>query len=245
MKELQSLLSPVRKAVEKYKMIEENDLVCVEVSGGKDSLAMLCALAAYRDFGIVSFELKAIMIDIGFSSSNAVSSPQSDVTQLEELCARLKVPFCIEKTEIAAIVFDERKEKNPCSLCANMRRGALLSLTEKEGGNKLSLGHHMQDVAETVIMNLIHEGRFGCFSPVTMLEDRNISIIRPMIMCDEMKIKSFVRKASLPVIESGCPIDRISERAKMREILDQLDRNERGVFERIENALCKNETDGW
>ena len=245
MKELQSLLSPVRKAIEGYSMIEAGDVVCVGVSGGKDSLAMLCALAAIRDFGILPFELNALMIDLGFSKTRISAASPNDHVLITELCSRLKVPLIVEQTEIASIVFEERKEKNPCSLCSNLRRGALMALTEKQRGNKLALGHHLQDAAETVMMKLLHEGRFGCFSPVTTLEDRNITVIRPMVLCDEKTIKAFQRKASLPVETSECPMDRTSERTKIREMLDSLDKSERGVNDRIVGALCRSNIDGW
>ena len=226
-------------------MIAPGDVVAVGVSGGKDSLALLAALAAFRDFGVIPFELKALMIDPGFSDLATVDVPPPDHSAIGELCRRLKVPFSIEKTQIAVIVFDERKEKNPCSLCANMRRGALLDLAASEGATKLALGHHLQDVAETAMMNLIHEGRFGCFSPVTRLEDRGISVIRPLILCDERLIKSFAKKAALPVEKSLCPADRATERAKVREILNGIDHADRGVDKRIEGALCRAGIDGW
>lgn len=245
MKELQAILSPLRKAIEKYSMITPGDSVCVGVSGGKDSLALLCALASFRDFGLIPFELKAVSIDPGFSLSETVRAPQSDLSCVKELCRRLKVPLSIMETQIAQIVFDERKEKRPCSLCANLRRGALIELSVSLGATKLALGHHLQDVAQTVMMNLIHEGRFGCFSPVTKLEDRGLDIIRPFVTCDERRIKAFVKKASLPVAVSYCPMDRSSERSKMREILNSFDRADRGICERIEGALCKSGVDGW
>lgn len=245
MKELQALLSPLRKAVEKYSMIESGDIVSVGVSGGKDSLALLCALSAFRDFGIIPFEICAILIDPGFSKSKAVNSSEVDLTGINELCTRLKVPLIVERTDIAVIVFDERKEKNPCSLCANLRRGALIDLAASLNSTKLALGHHMQDASETVMMNLIHEGRFGCFSPVTVLEDRGVSIIRPFILCTEKTIKSFVKKADLPLISNPCPKDHSSERSTIREVLESFDRRERGVDERIIGALCRSNTDGW
>ena len=245
MKELQALLSPFRKAIEKYSMIDPGDIIAVGVSGGKDSLAMLCALSAFRDFCIIPFEVKAFMIDPGFSKSSIVDAAESDLTGLNELCNRLKVSLTVERTEIAKIVFDERKENNPCSLCSTLRRGALIDLAVSSGCSKLALGHHLQDVSETVLMNLFHEGRFGCFSPVTVLEDKKITIIRPMIMCSERLIKAFVKRAALPVIVNPCPKDRSSERSNIRKLLVSLDRRDRGIDERIVGALGRSNIDGW
>lgn len=245
MKELQTLLSALRKAIEKYDMISPGDTVGVGVSGGKDSLAMLCALAAYRDFGIFGFDLIALTVDLGFHLSQSISAERADLSQIKELCKRLKVPFIVEETQIAPLVFDVRREKSPCSLCANMRRGALVDLAKKNNATRLALGHHRQDVSQTVMMNLIHEGRFGCFSPVTTLEDKSMRVIRPMILCDEKAIKAFARKASLPVLKSPCPRDASSERAHIKEMLEAIDKKDRGVDLRIMGALCRSRTDGW
>lgn len=197
MKELQALLSPFRKAIEKYSMIDPGDIIAVGVSGGKDSLAMLCALSAFRDFCIIPFEVKAFMIDPGFSKSSIVDAAESDLTGLNELCNRLKVSLTVERTEIAKIVFDERKENNPCSLCSTLRRGALIDLAVSSGCSKLALGHHLQDVSETVLMNLFHEGRFGCFSPVTVLEDKKNNHHTPDDNVFRTAYKSFCKESRL------------------------------------------------
>ena len=245
MKELQRLLSGARRAVQKYSMIDEGDLVAVGVSGGKDSLALLCVLAALREFYPVSFELCALTVDPGFDKADTIAASPFDFSQIEELCRRLRVPFFVRKTLIAPLVFDHRREKNPCSLCANMRRGALIDLAKEKGASKLALGHHMEDAAETVVMNLFDGGRFGCFSPLTQIEDREISVIRPMILCRESEIARFAKKAALPVEKSPCPMDAGSNRAEVKALICSLDRKNPGVVDRLVGALCRAEVDGW
>ena len=245
MKELQRLLSKVRQGVQKYSMITSGDVIAVGVSGGKDSLAMLCALASLREFYPEKFDLVALTADPGFDKSAVIGAEKADHSQIAELCRRLRVPYYILDTQIAPIVFDHRREKNPCSLCANMRRGALVDLAKAHGASKLALGHHMDDAAQTVLMNLFEGGRFGCFSPVTALENRDISVIRPMILCRESEIAKFAKKAALPVEKSPCPMDAASERAEAKETLRSLERKNPGARERIIGALCRSGIDGW
>lgn len=245
MRELQRLLSSVRQAVDRYRMISPGDVVALGVSGGKDSLAMLCALAALRDFYPAPFEVIALTVDPGFHDVRAFDAPSADYSLIDELCRRLRVPFYVKKTQIAPIVFEHRQEQNPCSLCARLRRAALTGLAEKLGANKLALGHHRDDAAETLLMNLFNEGRIGCFSPVTSLEDRRISVIRPMLLCTEREIEAFTAKASLPVLESPCPMDKSSNRARIKALIRELDRENHGISHRIVGALCRGEIDGW
>ena len=245
MRELQRLLSKVRQAVDSYSMIIEGDKIAVGVSGGKDSLAMLCALGALRDFYPASFEVIAVTIDPAFQEVSRIGASEADYSLIEELCRRLRVKLIIERTQIAPIVFDHRQESNPCSLCARLRRAALTALAEKTGANKLALGHHRDDAAQTILMNLFNEGRLGCFSPVTALEDRKISVIRPMVLCSEREISAFAIKAALPVLESPCPMDKGSNRARIGELIRELDRENPGVAHRIVGAFKRSETDGW
>lgn len=245
MKEMQKLLSRVRSCVDRYSMIEEGDRIAVGVSGGKDSLALLCVLSELRKFHPVKFELVALMLDMGFELCEGIDAMPSDVSQIAELCSRLGVEFHVKKTEIAHVVFDIRKESNPCSLCARMRRGSLHDLVKEYGANKLALGHHYDDAAETVMLNLFFGGRFGCFSPITYLSRKDLTMIRPLILTEERDIKAFVKKASLPVMKSPCPMDTASERAKMKDMLHALDRENRGVYTRIMGALERSGIDGW
>ena len=230
MKEMQKLLSRVRSCVDRYSMIEDGDRIAVGVSGGKDSLALLCVLSELRKFYPEKYDLCALMLDMGFDASETVGAAPSDTSEIAELCSRLGVEFHVKRTEIARVIFDVRKESNPCSLCARMRRGSLHDLAKEYGVNKLALGHHFDDAAETVMLNLFFEARIGCFSPVTYLSRKDLTMIRPLLLTEERDIKTFVKKASLPVMKSPCPMDKTSERAKMKDMLHAFDREHRGLY---------------
>ena len=211
--ELQKILSKVRRAVDDYHMISEGDRIAVGVSGGKDSLTLLCALAALRRFYPVSFEVIGVSLDMGF--------PDMSFAGVREMCDKIGVEYVVKKTDIAEIIFDIRKEKNPCSLCAKMRRGGVNDLAVELGCNKVALGHHNEDVLETFFLSLFYEGRLGCFSPVTYLSRRDIHVIRPMIYLPEGEIKSFARKENLPVVKSTCPNDGVSKRQDMKDFINE------------------------
>lgn len=245
MKEMQKLLSRVRSCVDRYSMIEDGDRIAVGVSGGKDSLALLCVLSELRKFYPEKYDLCALMLDMGFDASETVGAAPSDTSEIAELCSRLGVEFHVKRTEIARVIFDVRKESNPCSLCARMRRGSLHDLAKKYGVNKLALGHHFDDAAETVMLNLFFEARIGCFSPVTYLSRKDLTMIRPLLLTEERDIKTFVKKASLPVMKSPCPMDKTSERAKMKDMLHAFDREHRGLYTRIVGAVERGGIDGW
>ena len=245
MKEMQKLLSRVRSCVDRYSMIEDGDRIAVGVSGGKDSLALLCVLSELRKFYPEKYDLCALMLDMGFDASETVGAAPSDTSEIAELCSRLGVEFHVKRTEIARVIFDVRKESNPCSLCARMRRGSLHDLAKEYGVNKLALGHHFDDAAETVMLNLFFEARIGCFSPVTYLSRKDLTMIRPLLLTDERDIKTFVKKASLPVMKSPCPMDKTSERAKMKDMLHAFDREHRGLYTRIVGAVERGGIDGW
>ena len=241
MKEMQKLLSRVRSCVDRYSMIEDGDRIAVGVSGGKDSLALLCVLSELRKFYPEKYDLCALMLDMGFDASETVGAAPSDTSEIAELCSRLGVEFHVKRTEIARVIFDVRKESNPCSLCARMRRGSLHDLAKEYGVNKLALGHHFDDAAETVMLNLFFEARIGCFSPVTYLSRKDLTMIRPLLLTEERDIK----KASLPVMKSPCPMDKTSERAKMKDMLHAFDREHRGLYTRIVGAIERGGIDGW
>ena len=245
MKEMQKLLSRVRSCVDRYSMIEDGDRIAVGVSGGKDSLALLCVLSELRKFYPEKYDLCALMLDMGFDASETVGAAPSDTSEITELCSRLGVEFHVKRTEIARVIFDVRKESNPCSLCARMRRGSLHDLAKEYGVNKLALGHHFDDAAETVMLNLFFEARIGCFSPVTYLSRKDLTMIRPLLLTEERDIKTFVKKASLPVMKSPCPMDKTSERAKMKDMLHAFDREHRGLYTRIVGAVERGGIDGW
>ncbi|MBQ2875486.1 MAG: tRNA 2-thiocytidine(32) synthetase TtcA [Clostridia bacterium] len=234
---MKRLLSFVRRAVDDYQMIEEGDRIAVGVSGGKDSLALLSALAEMRRFYPKKYEVVAITVDMGFKGM--------DFSPIEEFCKKKNVEYVVEHTEIAKIIFDVRKETNPCSLCAKMRRGSLHSAAQEAGCNKVALGHHYDDAVETFMMNLFFEGRLGCFSPKSYLSNRKLTLIRPMIYAMEKDVVYFARRQELPIIESKCPEDHATERENMKNLLSELERGNKGIKHRIFNAMCKSEIDGY
>ncbi len=245
MKDLQKILSRVRLAVERYDMIQDGDRIAVGVSGGKDSLVLLCALAELRRFLPRRFSLCAVTADMGFEKSDRIQAQKNMHAEIAELCNRLHVPYIVKETELARIIFDVRKESNPCSLCSRMRRGVLHDLALENGCNKIALGHHYDDAAETFMLNLFFEGRVGCFSPVTYLSRKDLTMIRPLILTEEKEIKRFARKAALPVEESPCPADKHSEREYMKEYLRAFDVKHRGLYRRIVGAMERGHIDGW
>lgn len=237
MNEMKRLLSFVRRAVDDYGMIDEDDRIAVGISGGKDSLALLCALAEMRRFYPKKYEIVAITVDMGFEGS--------DFSEIAELCKRLKVEYRVVKTDIAKIIFDIRKEPNPCSLCAKMRRGSLHAEAQEANCNKVALGHHYDDAVETFMMNLFFEGRLGCFSPKSYLSNRKLTLIRPLLYATEKDVMYFVRKRPLPIITSPCPEDHATERENMKKLLAELEKTNKGVKHRIFNAMCKSNIDGF
>ncbi len=237
MNEMKRLLSFVRRAVDDYGMIADGDKIAIGVSGGKDSLALLEVLAEMRRFYPKKYDVCAITIDMGFEGS--------DFSDVAELCRRIKVEYKVVKTEIARIIFDVRRESNPCSLCAKMRRGSLHAAAQELGCNKVALGHHYDDAIETFMMNLFFEGRLGCFSPVSYLSNRKITLIRPMIYAQEKDVGYFSRKRALPVVTSLCPEDHATERENMKRLLSELERQNKGLKHRIFTALCRGEIDGF
>ncbi len=237
MKEIQKILSFMRRAIDDYGMIRPGDRIAVGVSGGKDSLTLLTGLRELSRFYPIPFSLVAITVDMGF--------PGSDYTAIADYCATLGVEYRVANTDIAEVIFNVRKESNPCSLCAKMRRGVLHSTAVQMGCNTVALGHHFDDVVQTFMLNLFFEGRLGSFSPVTYLSNRKITLIRPLLYAQEKDVESFVRHASLPVTESLCPKNRHTERENMKNLLRTLERDNEGLRHRIFHALCKGELDGY
>ena len=237
MNEMKRLLSFVRRAVDDYNMIEDGDKIAVGVSGGKDSLVLLEVLAEMRRFYPKRYEVFAVTIDMGFEGS--------DYSEIEEFCRRLGIVYKVVKTEIAKIIFDVRRESNPCSLCARMRRGSLHAAAQELGCNKVALGHHYDDAIETFMMNLFFEGRLGCFSPVTYLSNRKITLIRPLVYAQEKDVLYFTRRRALPIQKSLCPEDHATERENMKKLLANLERENHGLRHRIFTAMCSGEIDGF
>lgn len=237
MEDIKRILSFVRRAVDDYEMIKDGDKIAVGVSAGKDSLSLLCAMAQLRSFYPKRFELCAVTVDMGFEGA--------DFTRIRELCDSLGVEYHVTSTQIAKIIFDVRKEKNPCSLCAKMRRGALYGYAKQIGCTSVALGHHFDDVVETFMLNLFFEGRLGCFSPVTYLSNTDITLIRPMIYMPEKDVRYFASKNSLPVVKSPCPADGNTEREEMKRLLKALEKDNKGLRYRIFGAIQRGEIDGF
>ncbi|MBQ1962713.1 MAG: tRNA 2-thiocytidine(32) synthetase TtcA [Clostridia bacterium] len=237
MEHIKRILSFTRRALDDYEMIHPGDRVAVGVSAGKDSLTLLCAMAELRRFYPVPFELVAVTIDM--------KAGESDFSAIRTLCESLDVPYHVIPTEISHIIFDIRKEKNPCSLCAKMRRGALHNAAKDLGCNVVALGHHFDDAVETFMLNLFFEGRIGCFSPVSYLSRTDLRLIRPMIYMPEKDVRYFAKKAELPVLASTCPADGNTQREEMKKLLAELDRKHDGLRYRIFGAMQRGEIDGF
>lgn len=234
---LQQVLSYTRKAVDDYGMICSGDRIAVGISGGKDSLTLLYALHALMRFYPNPFSIHAVTVDLGFDNLN--------LERIKELCASLEVPYTIVKTDIAKIIFDDRKEHNPCSLCAKMRKGALNEAIKQEGCNKVAYAHHKDDVVETMLLSLIFEGRFHTFSPVTYLDRMDLTVIRPLMYMNEADVIGFVNKHNVPVVKSPCPADGYTKREYAKNLLHQLNQEHPGVRERMFTAIQTGNLKGW
>jgi len=233
---MQKMVGLVRRCVEDYNMIESGDRIGVGVSGGKDSLVLLVLLAELRKYNHKPFTLEAITIDMGLGM---------DYTGIEKLCKELNVPFHLIKTEIGPIIFDHRKEKNPCSMCSKMRRGALNQTLLDLGLNKLALGHHYDDAVETFVMSLIYEGRISCFQPVTDLDRTGIIQIRPMLYIHEKTVDGFATRHNLPVLANRCPVDKNTKREEIKQLVYDLSATYPDLKERIFGAMQRLPLPEW
>lgn len=234
---LQRLMSLTRKAIDDYHMIDDGDKIAVGISGGKDSLALLYALAGLRRFYPAKFTLEAITVDLGFDGF--------DLTEIENLCAELDVPYTVIKTDIGDVIFQSRGETNPCSLCAKMRKGAFNEAAKRLGCNKSAYAHHKDDVIETMLMSLIYEGRFYTFSPVTYLDRMDITLIRPFLYVREADIIGFKNIYHLPVQKNPCPADGYTKREYAKDLVKQLNEDSPGVAERLFHAVTDSTLPAW
>ncbi len=234
---LQKVLSRVRKAITDYNMISDGDKIAVGVSGGKDSQLLLVALNKLRKFLPVKFDIIAITVSLGFESF--------DVGSLLKLYNSLDVDYHIEDTNISCVVFNVRKEKNPCSLCSNMKRGAFYQAAKALGCNKAAFAHHMDDVIETLLMSLIYEGRIHTFSPVTYLDRCDITLIRPMIYTEEKTVRACTKTLGLEPIKSGCPVDGSTKRHKVKELIHGLSKENRHLKANLFGAIQRSGISGW
>ena len=234
---LQQLLSYTRKAVDDYQMIEDGDHIAIGISGGKDSLTLLYALHGLKRFYPKKFTISAITVDLGYE--------KFDTEPLRALCEELEVPYTVVKTDIAKILFEERKETNPCSLCAKMRKGALNDAVKEMGCNKVAYAHHKDDIIETMLLSLIFEGRFHSFSPKTYLDRMDLTVIRPMMYVDELDVIGFQHKYNLPVAKSRCPIDGLTKREYAKDLVKQLNKEHPGARNRMFTAILNGNIQGW
>lgn len=234
---LQRLLSLVRQAVDQYQMIEDGDHIAIGISGGKDSLTLLYALHHLQHFYPKKFDLSAITVDLGLGNL--------DLDPVAELCEQFQVPYHILPTDIGRVLFDVREESNPCSLCAKMRKGALNNKALELGCNKIAYAHHRDDLIETALLSLLYEGRFYAFSPYTLLDRTNLTVIRPMLFVTEVDVKGFRNKYNLPVCKNPCPMDGHTRREYVKNLISTLDHENPGVRDRLFRAVVDGNLEGW
>jgi len=238
---MNKILSLTRRCVEDYDMIQPGDRIAVGVSGGKDSLILLAALAKLREFYPVPYTVEAITLDMG----HADGRPGMDFSPIAEFCRELDVPYIILKSEIHHIIFDVRKEKNPCSMCAKMRRGALHNAMQERGITKIALGHHYDDAIETFFMSLVFEGRLSCFQPVTYLDRTGITQVRPLLYCGENMIRHTAQRLELPVVENPCPANGYTKRQEIKELVYELQGRYPGLKARAFGAMQRLPLPAW
>ena len=233
---MQKLLGLMRRCIDDYDMISPGDKIAVGVSGGKDSLVLLVLLAELRKFFNKPYEVQAVTIDMGLGM---------DYSGVAALCAQLDVPYTIINTQIAPIIFDHRKEKNPCSMCAKMRRGALNQAILDLGCNKVALGHHYDDAVETFMMSLLYEGRISCFQPVTDLDRTGVIQIRPMLYIHEKTVDNFATRQNLPIVHNRCPVDKTTKREEIKQLIFSLSATYPDLKERIFGAMQRYPLAAW
>lgn len=236
---MQEILSRTRAALDKYNMISEGDTVAVGVSGGKDSVLLLAALARLSRFYPKKFNIKAITADPRFGGAD------TDYSEIEKLCETLKVEYIIRRTSLGEIIFSQRKEKNPCSLCARMRRGILHDTAKENGCNKIAFGHNLDDAVETFFMNLINGGSISCFSPVTYLSNKDITLIRPFVLVEERVIQNACVRLKLPAVKSRCPADGATNRQRTKEFIENLGKTQPDIKQKIIGAMQRSGISGW
>ena len=234
---MQHILGLVRRCVEDYRMIAPNDRLAVGVSGGKDSLLTLVALAQLRRFYPIPFTLEAITLETGM--------PGMDFSPVAALCETLEVPYQRIQVPVYQIVFEERREKNPCSLCAKLRRGSLNTALTERGIHKIALGHHYDDAIETLLMNLLFEGRISCFQPVTYLNRTGVTQIRPLLYCREDEIRRTAERLRLPVVHNPCPADGSSRRQEIKELIGQLEKTYPDLKQKLFGSIQRYPLYGW
>lgn len=237
---MQRITGFMRKAITDYHMLRDGDRVAVGVSGGKDSVALLDGLYRLQAYAGIDFSICAVTIDPRFGGR------ETDYSAITGLCTDRNIPHVIKRSDLGHIIFEERRETNPCSLCARMRRGMLHDLAKANGCNKVALGHHRDDAVETFVMNLFHEGRIGCFSPVSYLSRKDLTLIRPLVLAPEREVANAVQRSGLPVVKSKCPVDGATAREDTKNWLREMDKNTfPGLSKRLFGAICRARLDGF
>ncbi len=234
-KDFSLILSAVRRCCQNYKMIEEGDKIAVGVSGGKDSLTLLCALAAMKRFYPVKYDLVAVTVDLGLDGM--------DFSAVEKLCAELDVPYIKVRTEIGKIVFEKKAEG--CSLCSRLRRGALHAEAERLGCSRVALGHTKDDAAQTLVMNLFYAGKIEVFAPINEQDEHKMKLIRPLLYTTEKNIAAFCKRNELQTVKNACPMDKATKRQTVKNMIEQAEKESKGVMHRIFRAIEKTELDGF
>lgn len=235
---MQRVLSYLRRAVEDYKLISDGDRIAVGVSGGKDSVLLLCALNAFKRFCGIDFSLVGITLDMGFDE-------KTDFAPLAEFFANEGIEYRVRETQIGQIVFNVRHEDSPCSLCARMRRGALHDAAKELGCSKVALGHNRDDLLETFVMNMLYEGRLGVFAPMTYLDRKDITVIRPLALMPERDVVGAANRLKLPILRQRCPADGETSRQETKEMLLALEKEKRGTMNKIFGAIRRSHLNGW
>ena len=231
---MKKLLGCIRRADEDFGLIKDGDRIAVGVSGGKDSIALLYALRLYKYFSKTKYDIIGITLDMGLF--------HPDTDEIRKFCSANDIEDKVVPTKIGNIVFEARKERNPCALCSNLKRGALHNAAIEENCNKVALGHHFDDVLETLMMSLLYEGRFNTFSPLTYMERKNIYVIRPMVYASEMEIIGVAKRHNLPVFKSGCPADGTTKREEMKEAVRVIVKKYPDFKDRVLTALKNKDT---
>ncbi len=234
---MQKMLSHLRRCVDEYRMIQAGDRIAVGVSGGKDSLVLLRTLAELRRFYPVPFEVVAITLDMGYEGA--------DFSPIAKLCEEIGVEYIVKPTNIKEVVFDIRNEKNPCALCAKLRRGSLNDAAKEYGCNKVALGHHFDDAVETFMLSLFYEGRLSCFLPVTYLDRTDLYVIRPMLYMTEREVINFANRQQLPICKSGCPVDKETKREDIKNLIRSLEHDYHDLRQHIFGAMQRLPLNGW
>lgn len=234
---MQRMAGLLRRCVEDYNMIEDGDKIAIGVSGGKDSLTLLRLMAELKKYYPKHFEIEAFTIDLGL--------PGMDFSGVAEFCRSLSVPYTVVKTEIGPIIFDYRQEKNPCSMCAKMRRGALNQIIREKGIHKIALGHHYDDAVETFLMSLLFEARISCFQPVTHLDRTDVTQIRPMLYLEEKDIRAFAKNEGLPIVHNECPADHHTKREEVKELIRDLSKTYPHLKSNVFGAMQRYPLEAW